>query len=217
MPSAKSVLKQADQNKVGDFLSTLQVNRGAKIGIAPSILLCNPRYGHNVGAAIRAASCYGLEQVWYTGSRINAELEERKRLPREERMKGYANVTLHNSDYPFDSFPDDVVPVAIEVNPSAQSLVGFQHPTNPLYVFGPEDGSVPSSILRHCHSVVIIPTAHCLNLATAVATVLYDRKAKRQMAGLEPLVASSEILNEQRGFVEADDDRGFLNAAIGYR
>lgn len=198
--------------QVKSFLDDIRVERNNKIGRTPSILLTNPKYGHNVGAAIRAASCYGLEQVWYTGSRINAELEERKRLPREERMKGYANVTLHNSDYPFDSFPSDVVPVAIEVNSSAQSLVGFQHPTNPLYVFGPEDGSVPSSILRHCHSVVIIPTAHCLNLATAVATVLYDRKAKRQMAGLEPLVATSQILNEQRGYIEEDDDRAFLNA-----
>ena len=198
--------------QVKSFLDDIRVERNNKIGRTPSILLTNPKYGHNVGAAIRAASCYGLEQVWYTGSRINAELEERKRLPREERMKGYANVTLHNSDYPFDSFPSDVVPVAIEVNSSAQSLVGFQHPDNPLYVFGPEDGSVPSSILRHCHSVVIIPTAHCLNLATAVATVLYDRKAKRQMAGLEPLVATSQILNEQRGYIEEDDDRAFLNA-----
>lgn len=183
------------------YLDSLRVTRGDKIGKPPSILLTNPKYGHNVGAAIRAAACYGFEQVWYTGHRIDAELEERKRLPREERMKGYANVSLHQSDYPFDSFPDDVTPVAIEVNASAQNLTQFVHPPNPLYVFGPEDGSVPSSVLRHCHSVVIIPTFHCLNLATAVATVLYDRKAKRQMAGLDPFVATAEILNEQRGII----------------
>lgn len=190
-----------------DFLEDIQVKRHDKIGKTPSVLLTNPKYGHNVGAAIRASACYGLEQVWYTGSRINAELEARRRLPREERMKGYASVSLHNSDYPFDSFPSDVVPVAIEVNSSAQNLVDFVHPEHPLYVFGPEDGSIPSSVLRHCHAVVIIPTFHCLNLATAVATVLYDRKAKRHLAGLDPSVASADILNEQRGFI---DDIEFL-------
>jgi tRNA(Leu) C34 or U34 (ribose-2'-O)-methylase TrmL len=31
---------------------------------------------------------------------------------------------------------------------------------------------------RFCHRFVKIPTKHCLNLANAVATVLYDRHAK---------------------------------------
>lgn len=190
------------------FLDDIIVERHKQIGLTPSILLINPKYGHNVGAAIRAASCYGLEQVWYTGSRINKELEERKRFPREERMRGYAAVSLHNSDYPFDSFASSVVPVAVEVNKSAVSLTQFIHPEKALYVFGPEDGSIPSSVLRHCHSVVIIPTFHCLNLATAVATVLYDRKLKRELNGEDPFVPSDEILNEQRG--ETDSDSVFL-------
>ncbi len=186
------------------YVESLQVPRGKRIGKTPSIILCNPRYGHNVGAAVRAAACYGFDQVWYTGSRINAELEERRRLPREERMKGYASVELHNSEYPFDSFNSDAVPIAIEVNPTAQNLVWFEHPENAVYVFGPEDGSVPSSVLRHCHSVVILPTFHCLNLATAVATVCYDRAAKRQTAGIDPTPASYAILNEQRGIEHTD-------------
>jgi tRNA(Leu) C34 or U34 (ribose-2'-O)-methylase TrmL len=193
---------------VKSFLDSIAVPRNKKIGVTPSILLTDPKFGHNVGAAIRAAACYDLEQVWYSGHRIDAELEARKRLPREERMKGYKRVSLHNSDYPFDSFSDTVVPVAIEVNPSAQSLVNFVHPDNALYVFGPEDGSVPSSILRHCHAVVIIPTAHCLNLATAVATVLYDRRCKRQLNGEEEMRASHDMLEEQRG--EAYNDIEFL-------
>ncbi len=196
------------KSQVESYLDKIRVARNNKIGRTPSILLTNPKYGHNVGAAVRAAACYGMEQVWYTGSRINAELEERRRLPREERMKGYASISLHNSEYPFDSFGSDVVPVAVEVNPSAVQLPHFEHPENALYVFGPEDGSVPSSVLRHCHSVVIIPTAHCLNLATAVATVLYDRRMKRTLAGLEAPVATADILNEQRG--EATNDLNFL-------
>lgn len=179
------------------------------IGEYPSIILWNPKYPHNVGAALRAASCYGFKQVFYTGSRINEELELRKRLPREERMKGYQDVGLINSDYPFDCFPTDVTPVAVEVSEKAELLPQFDHPEKAIYVFGPEDGSIPSVTLRHCHRHIIIPTAHCLNLATAVATVLYDRRAKRQLAGLEEILPAARVLSEQRGFdcdLESEDN-----------
>lgn len=170
-------------------------------GTDPAIILWNPKYPHNVGAALRAASCYGFEQVYYTGDRVNATLAEKKRMPREERMKGYQDVALINTDYPFDCFGSNVTPVAIEVSEKAELLPQFEHPERAVYVFGPEDGSIPSVALRHCHRHVIIPTAHCLNLATAVATVLYDRRMKRQLNGLEEIRAAADVLNEQRGFI----------------
>jgi hypothetical protein len=34
------------------------------------------------------------------------------------------------------------------------------------------------SWLTRCHRFVRIPTRHCLNLACAVGTVLYDRESK---------------------------------------
>ncbi len=175
----------------------------------PSIVLWNPKYPHNVGAALRAASCYGFEQVYFTGDRILSELERRGRLPREERMKGYASVDLINTDRPFDLFPSSVVPIAVEVSDKAETLIDFVHPERAIYVFGPEDGSLPAVALRHCHRHVIIPTAHCLNLATAVATVLYDRRAKRVLEGLEPRLPAGQVVQEQRGFIcdlESEDD-----------
>jgi tRNA(Leu) C34 or U34 (ribose-2'-O)-methylase TrmL len=176
------------------------------IGKPPGIILWNPKYPHNVGAVLRSASCYGFKQVMYTGDRVNVILEERKRLPREERMKGYSDVELICTDYPFDTFSkvagqEKITPVAVEISAKAELLPQFEHPENAVYVFGPEDGSLPSVALRHCHRHVVIPTAHCLNLATAVSTVLYDRRAKRQMAGLEAILSASQILNEQRGFI----------------
>jgi tRNA(Leu) C34 or U34 (ribose-2'-O)-methylase TrmL len=158
--------------------SFIMGKKAPKIGVAPSIALINPKFPHNVGAAIRIASCYGASQVWYTGNRIELALGEKKRLPREERMKGYQDVDLIQNDYLFDQFPRNVVPVAIEVRENAEPLHNFIHPENALYVFGPEDGSIPQVYLRHCHRFVVIPTRHCLNLAMAVGTVLYDRTAK---------------------------------------
>lgn len=164
-----------------------------KVGVAPAIVLENPKYQHNVGAVLRAASCYGIGQVWFTGDRI--QIEEGQRLPREERMKGYASVELIQFDYPMDVFERGVTPVAIEVRENSIPLPLFQHPDNAVYVFGPEDGSLSKGLLRHCHQFVIIPTLHCTNLAAAVYTVLYDRMCKEVLAG-----APIPRLNENRGY-----------------
>lgn len=161
----------------------MQVGKNSPpIGKTPSILLTNPKYGKNVGMVLRLASCYGVEQVWYTGNRIEYEYGKKgkQRLPREERMKGYQDVQLIGYDYPFDQFKT-VTPVAVEVKPNVEHLHYFEHPENPLYVFGPEDGEIDQVLLRHCHKFVIIPTRHCLNLATAVATVLWDRQVKEYL------------------------------------
>lgn len=167
------------------------------MGECPAVCLINPKYTANVGAIQRAASCYDVKQVWFTGNRI--KLEEGERLPREERMKGYKNVDLIQYDYPFDHFGKGVTPVAIELLPNSENLFDFEHPENALYVFGPEDGSIPQVMRQHCHRFVVIPSRHCLNLAAAVYTVLYDRKMKQyQKTGIMP------ELNEQRGYADAE-------------
>lgn len=180
---------------------------GKKIGKTPSICLINPKYPRNVGAVLRAASCFGVEQLWFTGNRVN--MDDGTRLPREERMKGYAEVDLIQFDYPFDQFKN-VTPVAIELVPNAETLTEFEHPENPLYVFGPEDGSIPQISMRHCHRFVSIPTRHCTNLAAAVYIVLYDRLLKRRQQGLEPIIPTSDMLaGENRGWA------GFAEEELG--
>lgn len=171
------------------------------MGVTPAVALVNPKFPHNVGAAVRAASCFGASQVWWTGNRVFEKTEQGKRLPREERMKGYQSVELYHGDYFFDAFESDVTPVAVELRENAEPLHTFDHPENALYVFGPEDGSLERVTLQHCHRFVIIPSYHCLNLAAAVYTVLYDRVSK-----LGPIPE----LNEERGFVEPDNMCGVL-------
>lgn len=170
-------------------------------GITPAIALVNPKFPHNVGAVIRAASCFGAEQVWFSGNRVSLTATENYRLPREERMKGYKHVSLTNEDYFFDRFDNDVVPVAIEVRENSENLVHFKHPEKALYVFGPEDGSISRMHLRHCQRFVFVPTAHCLNLAAAVNLVLYDRRMKEIQSGKDNRYTLSDFLNEERGFI----------------
>jgi tRNA(Leu) C34 or U34 (ribose-2'-O)-methylase TrmL len=175
------------------------VRRGA--GVAPAIGLIDPKYPHNVGAAVRAASCFGLRQVWFTGERVQLVGTRGYRLPREERMRGYQDVQLRHAPRFFDAFVD-AVPVAIELRDAAESLIDFEHPDRALYVFGPEDGSLDRATLGRCHRFVVIPTRHCTNLAAAVYTVLYDRHAKRVRAGLE----EPHRLAGPRGFDEPDSN-----------
>ena len=142
-----------------------------------AILLVNPKYPRNVGSVVRTCAAYGVDDVRYTGDRMNRELRTLSRLPREERVRGYKSVTWKASHRPFEEFVA-LTPVAIEVRERSEMLPAFEHPERALYVFGPEDGSIDGATLRHCHRFVAIPTLHCLNLAVAVATILYDRQAK---------------------------------------
>lgn len=162
----------------------------------PAVILINPKSPHNVGKALRAASIFGAKSLVWTGTRV--DLSEYDRLPREERMKGFASVEFCVNDRPFDLFLD-ATPVCIELLEGAECLTTFTHPASPVYVFGPEDGSVPPVIRRHCHKFVYIPAYHCLNLSAAVDVVLYDRMAKRQMSGEEPILPMNEMLHEDRG------------------
>ncbi len=149
----------------------------------PGIVLHDPKYPHNVGQALRAASCFGIDTLWVVGDRVPLEGQGKDyRLPREERMRGIYDVEVRKTTKPFDENPH-LTPVAVELVPGAEMLPYFQHPENALYVFGPEDGSLPSVVLRHCHSFVQLPMLHCANLASAVYVTLYDRHCKQVLAG----------------------------------
>ena len=121
--------------------------RSAKAHPAPSagpgLILVNPKYLHNIAAAIRAASCFDVTQLVWTGSRI--DISPLERLPREERMKGYKDVvwTHDKRDKPLAFFRSDVAPVCVELLEHSEPLTTFEHPENAVYVFGPEDGGVP--------------------------------------------------------------------------
>ena len=147
-----------------------------QFGVPPAVTLINPKHARNVGAALRACSCFDVRQLWYTGNRVS--MNGKHRLPREERMKGYEDVEVRQYDYPFGQF-QDVVPVAIEIMSGSEPLTEFEHPENAMYVFGPEDGSLERATLKHCHRFITIPARHCTNLAAAVYITLYDRMLKK--------------------------------------
>jgi tRNA(Leu) C34 or U34 (ribose-2'-O)-methylase TrmL len=175
------------------------------IAEVPSIVMYDPRDSHNVGAAVRACSCFGVKQVWLTGRRTAEQVWKAKRIPREERMKGFSDVQIVLEDRPFGYFPKGTTPVAVELLKGSENMLGFEHPENPVYIFGPEDGSIPGSVRRLCHRRLFIPTRHCVNLSSAVYLVLYDRLMKSYMNGDASLLPMEKVLHEDRGGWPGDD------------
>lgn len=194
-------------------------------GKPPAVVLLSPKYPHNVGAAIRACAYFGIEQLWWTGTRVDYETSAGRivrnasrvehiyhprrrissRLPREERMKGYKEVQLFHNEFPLEHFKTGT-PICIEIRQGSENLVTFKHPDDAIYIFGPEDGGVPSTIARLSHYFVTIPSHFCLNLAAAVNIVLYDRRMKRMVSGIEPMYPLENILKEHRGPIWSQEE-----------
>ena len=173
--------------------------KSAEPGVFPAIVMLDPRDPFNVGAAVRAASCFGVPQVWITGRRCAEKVWSQRRVPREERMKGFADVDIILDERPFGFFPD-AVPVAVELLPNSENLLSFEHPEKAIYVFGPEDGNIPRGIRGLCHRRVFIPTRHCTNLGAAIYLLFYDRMLKRYLKGEVSSLPIGEVLAEPRGW-----------------
>lgn len=181
-------------------------------GKLPAVVLQNPKYAHNVGAVLRACSCYRIPQLIYTGIRVpmpgSGAYGKGHRLPREERMKGYRDVELANTDFPFDRLmAPDIHVVGIEIAPGASPLTWHEHKPKQVYVFGPEDGGLSKTFKSFCHELLYIPSRHCLNLAASVYTVLYDRQFKANYNGMDPMggpgapLSPADVENEDRGLI----------------
>ena len=77
-----------------------------------------------------------------------------------------------------EDLPPNMEIVCVELVEGATSLPDFCHPSQAIYIFGPEDGSIPQTIVNQADHVVYIPTIGCMNLAATVNVLLYDRLAK---------------------------------------
>lgn len=139
-----------------------------------AIGLVNPKCPANIGGAFRAAGCYQAALVVLAGARPHHLCN----LPTDT-LKSYRHIPHIFADNILDSIPLDCVPVAIEIEEGARTLPTYTHPERAFYIFGPEDGSISLSIQSRCRDIVSIPTAFCMNLASTVNVVLYDRMVKR--------------------------------------
>ncbi|MGL4250395.1 MAG: TrmH family RNA methyltransferase [Aeromonas sp.] len=135
--------------------------------------LVNPKSPENVGAVMRAAGCYGVDEVYYTGHRF--ELARRFATDTKQMVE---KIPLLGVDDLMAFVPPGCVPVVVDLIEGATPLPDYVHPKRAFYIFGPEDGTLDPALFGAIKDVVYVPTRGCMNLAASVNVILYDRLAK---------------------------------------
>jgi len=107
------------------------------------------------------------------------------------------NIPVQQLDNLLAQVPPQMQVVCVELVVNAISLPKYQHPEYGFYIFGPEDGSIPQSVINQADAVVYVPTIGCMNLSATVNVVLYDRMAKSSpiKAGNDLIQASRDVNN----------------------
>lgn len=139
------------------------------------ILLDRPKNSFNIGAVIRSVGAFSGNFVAASEKRFQ-DKGDWKTLDTEAAHLRLP-VFLGVGDL-ITFIPEKHVPVAIELSDDATSLYDFEHPTNAVYMFGPEDGSLDEKYVSIAKHKIYIPTNHSLNLAQTVNIVAYDRSMK---------------------------------------
>jgi len=137
-----------------------------------AIGLVSPRKPENVGGVLRAAHCYGVSQVNISGA-LPRSLSHPSNTPMAHRHTPTFIVT----DV-LEHIPQMTTIVAVDLVDGAISLTDFCHPERAIYVFGPENGTLGEDTISRADVSVFIPTRSCMNLASSVNVLLYDRLQK---------------------------------------
>ena len=150
--------------------------------------LINPKSPDNVGSVMRAAGCFRVDAVFYTGTRF-----ARAKKFQTDTKNRTQSIPLTGVDNLYTHVPKDIKIICVELVENATPLHTFIHPDRAIYVFGPEDGTIDQETINQADSVIYIPTIGCLNLAATVNVVLYDRLAKSN-----DLIANNELISQSK-------------------
>lgn len=131
------------------------------------ICMVNPKNNVNVACVIRTASIFGAQFLAVIGERYHknrASVGHCQRLP-----------VLHFDDVEsfLKAMPLNTHYCALELNGRAKSIEQYVHRERCVYILGPEDGSVPGSLLKW--DVVKLPGETSMNVSNAAALIMYDR------------------------------------------
>ena len=167
-----------------------------------TIGLIDPKSPSNVGAVMRAAGCFRVDSVFYSGKRYDRAAQFHTDTHDASQTIPLTGVTslLH-------SLPENTRIICVELVEGAIALPEYQHPDRACYIFGPEDGTIRQEFIDRADAVVYVPTVGCLNLAATVNVILYDRMSKSALT-----IANDELIRQSRDTnnnvkIKACDDR----------
>lgn len=162
-----------------------------------SIGLTNPKSISNVGSVMRAAGCYQVNQVFYSGQRYDRAAKMSTDTKKATSSIPLTNIESLGVTTMMEAVEEGTKIVCVDLIQGATPLPSFKHPEKALYIFGPEDGTIDQKVVDHADFVVFVPTVGCMNLAASVNVLLYDRLAKsdRAEAGDELIRQSKDVNN----------------------
>ena len=153
--------------------------------------LIDPKSPSNVGAVMRAAGCYQVDAVVYSGLRYDKAVRFNT-----DTKKVTSRIPLQHIDDLQALQTNGRKLICVDLVEGATPLPEFIHPENAIYVFGPEDSSVSQELVDRADAVVYVPPHGCMNLAASVNVLLYDRMAKASGTVFnDALIRSSRDIN----------------------
>ena len=168
-----------------------------------AIGLTNPKSPSNVGAVMRAAGCYGVDQVLYSGKRYaqaakfsGVKLNTDTKNARDS-IPLLAIDDFEKAKHQVQNLPKGTKIICVDLVEGATPLPHFQHPEQALYIFGPEDGTISQGVINSADAVVYVPTVGCMNLAASVNVLLYDRLAKSLIKD-QKMHSDNELIRKSR-------------------
>ncbi len=200
-----------------------------------SIVLHRPRYPGNIGAAARAMRNMGIAQLVVVDPQ-NCDYTKICRMATHAALDVVEQMQVH------ETLADALAEFTYVVGTTARlggqrkaistptrlaaRLVPVSVHNQIAIVFGPEDRGLTNREIRHCHSLVHIPTADfsSLNLAQAVMVVCYELfcyRADEKETDQVPRLASRRELDEMYAqlkevlmrisFINPDNPDYFMN------
>jgi tRNA/rRNA methyltransferase len=199
-----------------------------------AIILKQPRYPENIGAAARAMLNMGLAQLMVVDPRdcdLTRILKMATHAAAEvvEQMQVYENLSTALGTFNYVVGTTARLGRQRQVTGSlaklAQRLAPISENNRVGILFGPEDRGLTNADIRLCHELVNIPTAEfsSLNLAQAVMIMCYELRSYNQPQdnGFAPRLASRYELDGMYAqlkdilvrisYIQADNPDHFMN------
>jgi tRNA G18 (ribose-2'-O)-methylase SpoU len=124
----------------------------------------------NVGTLWRTAYAFDAALLCTIGRRYDHQITDTVKAVNHVPLQHF--LTL---DAFFAALPFGCLLIGVELDPRAKELRRFKHPERAFYLLGAEDNGLSRVARERCHSIVMLPGRHCLNVAVAGSIVLAHR------------------------------------------
>lgn len=134
------------------------------------ICLYSPKNIENWGSILRVAYNFNVDFVCTINSQYKRQSTDTVNFKYQKPIFHFSCV----EDF-LKAYPKECGLISVEITPDALSLEQFSHFKNAIYIFGPENGSLPKELISG-KTCVKINSNRCLNQAMCAGIVMFHRQ-----------------------------------------